>query len=282
MPAVAGTTREIENKPHFLGRKRMSVKLCHPLAVLVVLAGGIAGMQSARAQDAESSLADQLKTQYKLAKTGSDSNGGSIVETGTVLVIQKGGILGVPLSNVAMAPAMYKDGDLRGPGAGSKMFIGMKSRQLTIGEKVYITKIDVHAKNDKIMLTIVECDSCNGVQQPSSYKSAVVFQFKKDYLGKADGSQIKDVISEVLAPDSAGNDQQAQAQPGQAQQGQAQPVATLQPQAAPATIAVGQTTEQVQMALGQPEKIVNLGTKQIYVYKDLKITFVSGKVSDVQ
>jgi hypothetical protein len=27
---------------------------------------------------------------------------------------------------------------------------------------------------------------------------------------------------------------------------------------------------------------VNLGTKQIYVYKDLKITFVSGKVSDVQ
>jgi hypothetical protein len=36
------------------------------------------------------------------------------------------------------------------------------------------------------------------------------------------------------------------------------------------------------MALGQPEKIVNLGTKQIYVYKDLKITFVSGKVSDVQ
>jgi hypothetical protein len=35
-------------------------------------------------------------------------------------------------------------------------------------------------------------------------------------------------------------------------------------------------------ALGQPAKIVNLGEKQMYMYKDLKITFLSGKVSDVQ
>jgi hypothetical protein len=38
----------------------------------------------------------------------------------------------------------------------------------------------------------------------------------------------------------------------------------------------------VTTALGQPEKMVNLGKKQIYVYKDLKITFVDGKVTDVQ
>ena len=35
-------------------------------------------------------------------------------------------------------------------------------------------------------------------------------------------------------------------------------------------------------ALGQPEKIVDLGAKKIYVYKDLKITFLKGKVSDVE
>jgi hypothetical protein len=34
--------------------------------------------------------------------------------------------------------------------------------------------------------------------------------------------------------------------------------------------------------LGQPEKIVNLGAKQIFVYKDLKVTFINGKVVDVQ
>ena len=42
------------------------------------------------------------------------------------------------------------------------------------------------------------------------------------------------------------------------------------------------TMDQVQGAVGKPDKIVNLGTKQIYVYKDLKVTFLNGKVSDVQ
>ncbi len=253
----------------------MWAKPSYSLAAVIALAVGILVTQSVQAQDSASgSLADQLKTQYKLAKRGSDSNGGSIVEAGTVLVIQKGGILGVPLSNVAIAPAVYKDGDLRGPGFGGKMLIGNDTRQLPVGEKVYITRIDIHPKNDKIMLTIVECDTCNGVQQPSSYKSAIVFQFPKDYLSKADGSQIKDVISQVLAPDTTATDQQqAQAQ---------QQASTTQQQAAPATIEPGQTIEQVQASLGQPEKIVNLGAKQIYVYKDLKITFVNGKVTDVQ
>ena len=47
-------------------------------------------------------------------------------------------------------------------------------------------------------------------------------------------------------------------------------------------IELGQTKEQVQTMLGPPDKIVNLGTKEILVYKDLKITLIGGKVSDVQ
>jgi hypothetical protein len=35
-------------------------------------------------------------------------------------------------------------------------------------------------------------------------------------------------------------------------------------------------------AFGQPEKMVKLGAKEIYYYKDLKVTFVNGKVTDVQ
>ena len=65
---------------------------------------------------------------------------------------------------------------------------------------------------------------------------------------------------------------------GQDQQG----ATARQQQAEPQTIEKGQTTDQVQAALGKPDKIVNLGAKQIYVYKDLKVTFVNGKVSDVQ
>ncbi len=50
----------------------------------------------------------------------------------------------------------------------------------------------------------------------------------------------------------------------------------------PPTIQLGQTPDQVQAVLGQPDKIVNLGAKLIYVYKDLKVTFMNGKVADAQ
>ena len=42
------------------------------------------------------------------------------------------------------------------------------------------------------------------------------------------------------------------------------------------------TLEQVKAALGEPLKTVNLGTKQILVYKDLKVTLLKGKVTDVE
>jgi len=60
------------------------------------------------------------------------------------------------------------------------------------------------------------------------------------------------------------------------------PVQPAAAQPAPVRIALGQTIDQVTAALGLPEQIADLGPKQIYRYKDLKITFVNGKVSDVQ
>jgi hypothetical protein len=54
------------------------------------------------------------------------------------------------------------------------------------------------------------------------------------------------------------------------------------PAAPPQTISQGQTIEEVTGILGQPTRIVDLGAKKIYVYKDLKITFNAGKVSVVQ
>jgi cytoskeletal protein RodZ len=50
----------------------------------------------------------------------------------------------------------------------------------------------------------------------------------------------------------------------------------------PVTIALGQTIAQVIANLGPPKRIANLGSKQIYVYNDMKITFVNGKVTDVE
>ncbi len=51
---------------------------------------------------------------------------------------------------------------------------------------------------------------------------------------------------------------------------------------APVLIALGQTPAQVTASKGAPSQIVNLGRKQVYVYPDMKITFVGNKVSDVK
>jgi TPR repeat protein len=49
-----------------------------------------------------------------------------------------------------------------------------------------------------------------------------------------------------------------------------------------AVITRGLTTNQVRAILGTPMITANLGNKEIYVYKDLKIILMNGKVSDVQ
>jgi hypothetical protein len=50
----------------------------------------------------------------------------------------------------------------------------------------------------------------------------------------------------------------------------------------PPTVAVGQTKDQVTTAFGQPVKAAKIGAKEIFYYKDMKVTFTNGKVSNIQ
>ena len=52
--------------------------------------------------------------------------------------------------------------------------------------------------------------------------------------------------------------------------------------AAPVSIAMGDSIDKVTSALGPPQTVVDLGTKKIYKYKDMKITFKNGAVSAVE
>jgi len=54
------------------------------------------------------------------------------------------------------------------------------------------------------------------------------------------------------------------------------------PPPATVNIALGQSIDQVKAQLGPPLTIIDLGPKKIYKYKDMKITFKDGKVSNVE
>ncbi|MGH9431776.1 MAG: hypothetical protein ACRD3T_09555 [Terriglobia bacterium] len=287
------------------------------MSVLTLLGAVMLSCSTALAQNAAPpSLAEQLQAQYTPVKMGSDSNGPTVLQEGTVLAIQKGGILGVPWSSVKACPAKYENGDLKPPSGwctqarkhGGKHGFGVltshlpggvaddagdvntntsDTRYFKTGEKVYPSNIAVDVKHDKIAFGVVACDTCNKTDPPTYYKSEVDFQFAKGYLERADVSKVEDTIGQVFSIDSGSDAQQDQGtQGGQDQtQGQAQspaaPAAAPAP-AAPQSIQQGQTPQQVEAALGQPDKTVDLGSKKIWVYKDLKVTFLNGKVSDVQ
>lgn len=244
------------------------------------------------AQSATPSLAEQLQAQYNFVKTGADANGPTIIEPGTVLVVQKAGIVAVQPTSLAMCPAKYQDGTLKAPNGFCLAMVKSVSRYFNVGEKVYPSKLEVNVPKEKISLQLLDCDSCNGVNPPTYYKSEITFQFEKGYLEKASVPKVQDVMAQVLTiddtpqgqgPQDQQNQQDQQGQQGQqGQDGQADQGPPQQEQPEPPAIEIGQTIDQVVAAFGKPDKIVNLGAKKIYIYKDLKVTFLNGKVSDVK
>ncbi len=181
------------------------------------------------------------------------------------------------------------------------------ARALAVDEKVYLLKVDV--KPNEVIFLIQSCGSCEpGGIDPGHHPSqaTVHMQFVKGFQTATDLKHVQASIGELLALPDSGGDQNAQAQPQQqdaAPAGQPAPAADPAPAAAPPAepaqhfdpvappppppadpvqISLGQTVDQVTAALGTPQKVVKAGTKEIYVFKDLKVTFVKGKVTDVE
>ena len=47
-------------------------------------------------------------------------------------------------------------------------------------------------------------------------------------------------------------------------------------------IVPGMAMQQVKAAMGSPDRVVKLGSKEIQFFGKLKVTFVNGKVADVE
>jgi len=273
------------------------------LFVALILVG--VAPRRAFAQGQTISLEDQLKAQYTLVKMGEDSSGAAVVEQGTLLVVKKGGILGVPYSDQSIFATKYENGTVHSPNPMATKALGFGLGKLgrpapttqffQVNNKVYPSKIAVNLPKDQVVIGIVDCDSCNNVDPKTFYKADVVFQFAKGTLATTNPTQVEDAIAGLLAIDDSGGDQGNNNQGGNGQGGngndqgsnrggggggQAQQQDAPPPE--PAQIEKGQTPDQVKAAIGVPDKIINLGAKQIYVYKDIKVTFLNGKVSDVQ
>ena len=265
---------------------RRAIKSITVLAILF----SCLGARPCRADQAVG-LQKQLETKYSITKTTADKT--DIVTAGSVLILEKDRLLMYATTTGAPPQNTYNNGKLSAGAFAAHekaqsfgTFIGhpppksVTTRYYVTGEKFWVTRIDTLA--DGVVFTLFT-DAVNDVR----YYCTLKFVYPHGATPAAD--QVLSMVGEVLkvqqddsaAADNKGDQQQAgagqdQGQPQQAAQQDAQPA---QP---PPTIQMGQTEDEVVGMIGQPEKKIVLGSKEIFVYKDIKVTFIGGKVADVQ
>lgn len=185
-----------------------------------------------------------------------------VTDPGTLFVIKQNGITGDLADDATFSETRVENGRVFAEkGLGAIIKNKRTSRVFKVGENVYVWKTAV--KDDAVWLYLVSSETLpvaerGGRTLQNRYKALVEFKFSKEWLPTAESAEIKRAITDILMPVT---DAQA---------------------AATKTISLGQTMREVQSVLGTPDKIVNLGPKVTYVYKDMKVIFLDGKVADVQ
>jgi len=257
-------------------------------------------------------IKEKLVSQIKLTKAAAAHD--DIVTAGDVVLLHKdglmmcssassyafsntysNGVLSANLNNRAKdAAKSFIRGKLPFGGGGSVKDAasnGCTSRKFVSGEKFWVT--DIALQKDGILVSTFS-DPYNDVR----YFGEIKFPFPKGSVPPVDDfvKTVSEVIT-VQPPDDKDkgdkNDQAAGGQaPAPAQTAAATPApAPLQAiapppppaDAPPPSIAIGQTKDQVVAGFGQPVRTAKLaGTKEIYFYKDMKVTFTNGKVSNVE
>jgi hypothetical protein len=296
------------------GKKHMALLRRRTAFALAALTVVISLSIEAQVGDPATLAREKLASQIKLTKTTADHS--DIVTAGDIVLLHKDGLMmcstassyaySNSYANGVLAPnlnnrtkdaakAFFK-GRLPFGGGGSAADAannGCASRKFVAGEKFWISGITL--QKDGILVSTFS-DPYSDVR----YYGEIKFPFAKGSVPAADdfAKTVAEVITVVPSDDKGGsNDQQtaqnSQSAPAPSGGQQAKPAAAAAPlpdiappppppDAAPPTIAVGQTKDQVSAAFGQPARMAKLGAKEIYYYKDMKVTFTNGKVSNVE
>jgi hypothetical protein len=167
----------------------------------------------------------------------------------------------------------YKNGKLR-TGGYTKF---MSGHSLLAGEKCWLISVEI--KDDSAVLEFLS-DPIDGAR----FRGFIKYPFPKGEIPAPDAvlQQIGETIkAEPMNATSAGRPAAPAAPVALAAIPPPPPPADA-PVAPPKSISLGQSKAQVAATFGPPTKVVILPTKEIDYFADMKVTFVKGKVSDVQ
>ena len=263
-----------------------------PTAVLAVL---LALPWTAPAQEqGTAAIQKKLESEYQVTKTTDDKS--DIVTAGSILVLHKDKVLMVAATSTAN-PCMntYKDGKIsptkacgvgekirRLPGFGHVPGGGSApaTRNFVSGEKFWVTKIDVR---DHGIVFDFFTDATPAGDQGVRYKAALTIPFGA--LMPTPDEALKEVADVITVAPAEDNDARGDKQGAPSASPvpiAAKPAPTEPPPPPPTEVSVGLAPEQVVAILGEPSRKAKVGTKDIYFYRDIKVTFINGKVTDIQ
>jgi hypothetical protein len=263
----------------------------------LALAAVLSAPSCAFAQD---SLITALKHKYRLSEINAQ---GVVAHPGTVLTIEADGINAEPYPTMITFENPVVDGQVKQRSKGLSFLKSTNLQILQPGQKVYITKIneDTQGKEDALKVTILTSDAnlatfTSGTyggryQTAKRYSTTLAFKLPKGSLSQMSVDDASKMIDAILSVNPA--DQVRTRDAGVVTRScephcgvsatTGMPAGTPSPAPAGApTIGLGQTPDQVTAILGTPKQIVDLGSKKIYKYPDMKIVFTDGRVSDVQ
>jgi hypothetical protein len=241
-----------------------------------------------------SAIQKKLGAEFQLTKTNYDKS--DIVTAGSVVVLQKDKVLMLAASSTNPCRNTYKDGQIKQSGpcaANEKMnkFSVLKSHipgassvpdspsshTFVTGEKFWVTKIEVRdAGKDPGIIFSFFTDAISDVR----YATTLQIPFGAFAPTPDEALKLVQEVIRVAPADDAKKDDKAQAAPSPPADDAPAPIAPPPP--FPTEVAEGQTVDQVIAALGRPQRTAKAGNKEIYFYKDLKVTFVNGKVKEVE
>jgi hypothetical protein len=291
----------------------------HAFALFAVSVLSGSGLLAQQVGDPATLIKEQLVSKIKLTKATDPHD--DIVTAGDVVQLHKDGLMMCSSAGSYAYSNMYQNGVLSGTlnnrakdaaknfvrgklpfGGGSSVSgsanNGCASRKFVMGEKFWITDIEIAKDNSGIIVSTFS-DPYNNVR----YYGEIKFPFPNKASVPPVDQEVKTVeeVFTVTPSDDAAKGQSS----GSSETAQAAPAPSAAPAPAVAasatlpaiapppapsdpvpqqtkSIAVGQTRDEVLATWGLPAKDIKLSSKEVFVYSDMKVTFIGGKVSDVQ
>ena len=207
-------------------------------------------------------MREALVADYPLTRVGLHG----LAEFDYTRVTQPGAILAVRLPGIyadvantknVIVNTNYADGQLTQAAGFTAAFGGSTAHSKTLApnDKVYVTNINV--KRDSVLLELLTVDVTTLADgQGTRYRAEL--NVKLPGLETMSPEDVKKTIDTVIADPATASAVESK------------------------TIKIGMSPDEVKKSLGNPDKIVDLGSKQMFIYKDMKVVFLNSQVSDVQ